>query len=290
MEIKTKHYISIAIGLIIILLDFILFFGKKSRFFQPLIAIGLIVGALEFWLDFTKENKKQTEIEIKFLEFVRALVETVKSGIPIPKAIMQVSKSDYGFLNPYVQKLAHNIEWGIPLRESLKIFANSTENKVILRSVAIVIEAERSGGNIDEVLRAVSNSVAQIKKIKDERRADTYSQMIQGYFIFFIFIAIMLIVQVYLLPQLGDITLTVSSGLGGMLSGGIDSMAGAQTNTAKATILDFNNIFLALILIQGFFAGLMIGKFSEGNAKMGLKHSAVLVIVSYLIITFFRGG
>jgi archaeal flagellar protein FlaJ len=290
MEIKTKHYISIAIGLMIILLDFIFFFGKKSRLFQPLIAIGLIVGALEFWLDFINENKKQTEIEIKFLEFVRALVETVKSGIPIPKAIMQVSKSDYGFLSPYVQKLAHNIEWGMPLREALKIFANSTENKVILRSVAIVIEAERSGGNIDEVLRAVSNSVAQIKKIKDERRSDTYSQMIQGYFIFFIFIAIMLIVQVYLLPQLGDITLTVSSGLGGVLSGNIDSVSGAQTNTAKAAILDFNNIFLALILIQGFFAGLMIGKFSEGNAKMGIKHSAVLVILSYLIITFFRGG
>jgi archaeal flagellar protein FlaJ len=290
MEIKTKHYISIAIGLMIILLDFIFFFGKKSRLFQPLIAIGLIVAALEFWLDFIHENKKQTEIEIKFLEFVRALVETVKSGIPIPKAVMQVSKSDYGFLNPYVQKLAHDIEWGMPLREALKIFANSTENKVILRSIAIVIEAERSGGNIDEVLRAVSNSVAQIKKIKDERRSDTYSQMIQGYFIFFIFIAIMLIVQVYLLPQLGDITLTVSSGLGGVLSGNIDSVAGAQTNTAKAAILDFNNIFLALILIQGFFAGLMIGKFAEGNAKMGIKHSAVLVILSYLIITFFRGG
>lgn len=289
MELNTKNYLSIAAGLIIIILDFIYFFGEKTRFFQPIIIIGFIIGALPFWLDFIRENNKQKEVEVKFLEFVRSLVETVKSGIPIPKAIMQVSKSDFGALSPYIKKLSYNIEWGMPLRQALKIFADSTGNKVILRSVAIVIEAEHSGGNIDEVLRAVSNSVAQIKKIKDERRADTYSQMVQGYFVFFIFIAIMIIVQIYLLPQLGDITLTVSSGLGGAFNGDIGSLAGTQT-TNGLSILDFNNIFLGLILIQGFFAGIMIGKFAEGNAKMGLKHSAILVIVSYLIITFFRGS
>ncbi|MBI2670868.1 type II secretion system F family protein [Candidatus Woesearchaeota archaeon] len=288
MEIKTRHYIALAAGFFIILADFLLFFGKPSRFFEPLIAVGVVVAASQFWIDFLRENNRQKEIEIKFLEFVRALVETVKSGIPIPKAIMQVSRADYGSLTPYVRKLAHHIEWGMPLRESLKIFAETTENKVILRSVAIVIEAERSGGNIDEVLRAVSNSVAQIKKIKDERRTDTYSQMVQGYFIFFIFIAIMLITQIYLLPQLGDITLTVSSGLGGVFSGNIESISGSETPAKQ--ILNFENIFLGLILIQGFFAGIMIGKFAEGNAKMGLRHSAVLVVVSYLVITFFRGG
>lgn len=288
MEIKTRHYIGIAAGAFIIIVDFLVFFTSHSRLFQPLIAVGVVIAASQFWLDFLNENNRQKEIEVKFLEFVRALVETVKSGIPIPKSILQVSRADYGALTPYVKKLAYHIEWGMPLRDALKVFANSTENKVILRSMAIVIEAEHSGGNIDEVLRAVSNSVAQIKKIKDERRADTYSQMVQGYFVFFIFIAIMLVMQIYLLPQLGDIALTVSSGLGGLFSGNIDTITGTQLESKP--IINFNNLFLGLVLIQGFFAGLMIGKFAEGNAKMGLKHSAVLVIVSYLVITFFRGG
>ncbi|MEK6974062.1 MAG: type II secretion system F family protein [Nanoarchaeota archaeon] len=288
MEIKTRHYMGIVAGAFVIIVDFLLFFTSHSRLFQPLIAAGIVIAASQFWLDFLNENNRQKEIEVKFLEFVRALVETVKSGIPIPKSILQVSRADYGALTPYVKKLAYHIEWGMPLRDALKVFASSTENKVILRSVAIVIEAEHSGGNIDEVLRAVSNSVAQIKKIKDERRADTYSQMVQGYFVFFIFIAIMLIMQIYLLPQLGDIALTVSSGMGGLFSGNIDTITGTQLESKP--ILNFNNLFLGLVLIQGFFAGLMIGKFAEGNAKMGLKHSAVLVIVSYFVITFFRSG
>ena len=95
----------------------------------------------------------------------------------------------------------------------------------------------------------------------------------------------MLVVQIYLLPQLGDISLTVSSGLSGITSGNIDNVQTAAASSAN--ILNFNNIFLGLILIQGFFAGIMIGKFAEGEAKMGLKHSLILMVASYLIITFF---
>lgn len=288
MEIKTKHYLGISLGLIVIMLDFVFFYSNHSKFFQIFVVIGLIIASSQFWLDFLKENNRQKEVEAKFLEFVRALVETVKSGIPIPKAIQQVSRADYGDLNPYVKKLAYNLEWGMPLREALQIFASSTENRVILRSIAIVMEAERSGGNIDEVLKAVANSVSQIKKIRDERKSSAYSQMIEGYFVFFIFIAIMLIVQQQLLPQLGDITLTVSSGLGSAFSGDINKLS--TTTTGSSSILNFQNIFLGMILIQGFFAGLMIGKFAEGSAKLGLKHSAILVIVSYLVITFFRSS
>ncbi len=283
MEIKTRHLVGIGFGVIVIFLDFLFFYGRNSRFFQPVIAIGIVIGFSQFWLDFLNENKRQKEIELKFLEFVRGLVETVKSGIPIPKAILHVSKADYGALNPYIKKLANHIEWGIPLRQALKIFANDTGNKIILRAVSIVIEAERSGGNIDGVLRAVSNSIVQIKKIREERRSNTYSQMVQGYFIFFIFIAIMLTVQIYLFPQLADLTLTVSGGLNSGFNSIVEKPVEATSN------LNFDNLFLGLVLIQGFFTGLMIGKFAEGEAKMGLKHSAVLVIISYIIITTFRG-
>ena len=109
MEITIKHYVGVFIGILIILLDFIFFYGKHSRFFQPLIAVGFTVASLEFWLDFIKENNRQKEIEVKFLEFVRSLVETVKSGIPIPKSVIQVSRADYGALTPYVKKLAYHI-------------------------------------------------------------------------------------------------------------------------------------------------------------------------------------
>lgn len=234
-----------------------------------------------FFIDFLNENKRQKELELKFLEFVRSLVETVKSGIPVPAAVVDISEANYGALTPYIKKLAHQIEWGYPLHDAFIIFAEDTKNKIIKKSVAIVIQAERSGGDMSMVLQAVTNSVVEIKKIKEERRTGAYSQIVQGYIIFFIFIITMLVLQKFLLPKLSDLGTEVMSGLSGTLPG-IGSVGAAST-------LDFGSIFIGLILIQGFFAGLMIGKFSEGELTSGLKHSAIMMVLGYVVITTVIG-
>jgi len=283
MEIKIKHQIGIIIGIIVIALDFVLFYGKESRLFKPLIAVGIIIAIILFWIDFLQENKRQKEVESKFLEFVRALVETVKTGVPIPKAIMQISHSDFGALTPYVNKLANQIEWGIPLRNSLRTFAIDANNKVINRSVSIVIEAEQSGGHVDDILQAVTNSVLQVKKIKEERKASQYEQAIQGYIVFFIFIAIMVVMQVYLMPQLSEITSTSVN----VFTQGVEGITDESGSVMSS--IDLNTIFLWLVIIQGFFAGIMIGKFAEGDLKSGLKHSLILMVTGYLSVSIIAG-
>jgi hypothetical protein len=37
------------------------------------------------------------------------------------------------------------------------------------------------------------------------------------------------------------------------------------------------------LIVQGFFAGLVIGKLSEGSIKAGVKHSFILVVLAMLI-------
>mgnify|MGYP001577056565 FL=1 len=145
MELKTRHYIGIIFGLIIIIIDLILFFnftgeiGPKTWYFSPIAVIGALIGLITFILDFMEENKRQKELETKFLEFVRGLVETVRSGATIPQAIIHVATVNFGSLTPYVQKLAKQIEWGYTINDALTIFANDTNNQVIKRSVTIVI-------------------------------------------------------------------------------------------------------------------------------------------------------
>src|SRR3989338_2167880 len=220
IKFKPQYMIGIALGCSIILFD-IVFSSKgiiSKRFLLPLIIIGINIAWLQFWIDFFKELKRQKEIELKFLEFVRSLVENVKSGIPITKSIIQVSTKDFGALSPYIQKLANQIDWGIPIHKALIIFGEDTKNKVIKRAIAIVIEANQSGGNIEEVLESVATSVINIKKMKEERRSSTQSQIVQGYIVYFVFIAIMLVLQLWLFPKLGGL----SEGLkGGLQSTGI---------------------------------------------------------------------
>ncbi len=274
-------------ALLILIMDFYFFFsftgeiGPSERWFYPLLIIAFSIGWSQFWMDFLKERKRQKRIEIKFLDFVRDLTSTAKSGIPIPKAVLQSAQKDYSELNPYLRKLANQISIGIPLHRAFETFSRDTANPVIKRTMAIVVEAESSGGNIEEVLSSVTESLVSIKNLQEERKSSMFSQIIQGYIVYGVFIAIMLILQVKLFPKLGEMSSKLS-GSGMQLLGQSVSMG------AGAGSLD--TVFFMLLMIQGLFAGIMIGKFSEGSIKDGLIHSIILVTLAALIVTTVKGG
>ncbi|MDP2909193.1 MAG: type II secretion system F family protein [Nanoarchaeota archaeon] len=280
IKFKKEYLIGIFVCSFVVLLDILYFW--KTRWFFAMIILALSIGWSQFWMDFFKEQKRQKEIEEKFVELVRTLVGTVKSGISIPQALRQTADKDYGALTKYTRKLANQLEWGIPVDEALLIFSKDTGNTTIKRAVSIVLEAEKSGGDIENVLESVTDSVVHVKKMKAERRAETYSQMVQGYIVFFVFIGIMLLLQIKLFPMLAGMSGAMSSGLGSMDMLGSVFGEGEQANLDK--------IFFSMLMIQGLFAGIMIGKFSEGTIKQGLAHSLALMTISALIVTLVKGG
>ena len=278
LKFRKIYLMGISIGLIILILDFLYF--MKTRWFFSLIVLAISISWLQFWLDFLKEMNRQKEIETKFLEFVRTLVSTVKSGIPIPTAIIETARGDFGGLSPYVKKLANQIEWGIPIQEALFNFGNNTKSPVIKRSISIVMEAERSGGDIENVLDSVTESVLNIKKIKEERKASVHPQIVQGYIVFFVFIIVMLVLQLKLFPELNKTG----------LAGGLAGIGLKEGVIGSSEPISLDNIFFGLVIIEGFFTGIMIGKFSEGTLKQGLLHSVYLITIATLIITTVKGG
>ena len=275
MKFKPAYFIGITLGIVLLAVDIALFLG--TRWFLAGLVVAVSIILIQIVADIYKENKRQKEIEIQFLEFIRNLTESVKSGISIPRSIIHVSKKDFTVLNPFIQKLSNQIESGITTRRALQIFAADTGNLVIKRSVSIIVEAEQSGGDISDILTAVVDSVINVKKIKEERKSSAYSQIVQGYIVFYIFIAIMLTMQLWLFPKLVGLSSTLQGGLSGNVLGG------------AAGSFNLDNVFFSMIMIQGFFAGSMIGKFSEGSIKNGLVHSLILMITSALLITTIKG-
>lgn len=303
LVIEKRHIISMVFGTAFLALDFIFF--MRTTWFIPLIVIALSIGWSQFWIDYFVFTKKQKEIESMFPEFVRNLVGAIKSGMPVSKAIIYVSHTDYGALTPYVIKLANQVEWAIPVHKALLNFANETNNGVIKRSIATVIEAEVSGGNMEDVLETVTSSVIEIKKIKLARKTSIHSQLVQSYIIFIVFLGVMVVIQNLLIPYIADIEskniegvsegggMTLSSAsLGGVLSPvQIDySSLGAFIGTLGAWLTSIRGVFLMLSQIQALFAGLVLGKLSEGDIKSGVKHSLILMTVAFFVISLAQGA
>jgi len=269
MEFTTRHYFGIGVALLLLIIAVIFF--KDSRFFFFILGIVGIVAALPFFTAFLVGIGREREKEEMFLEFSRDLAEGVAAGIPIPKSVLNVSDKDYGSLAVHVRKLANQISLGIPFRRALLTFAEDSKNKVLRRSISIIIEAEESGGEIGSTLDSVAKSVSEVEDIKKERRSIMYNQVVQGYMIFLMFIVIMIILQIWLLPKIQEVS-ALSTG------------SGFVTSTPP-DVQFLNNTLFILILIQSLFTGLVIGQLSEGKITHGIRHSVILVVVGYLLVT-----
>ena len=268
MKLSKIHITGIVLALII---TGVSFFFKESNAFVFIIGVGIIIAASPFVFSLIRETKLEVEKEEMFVEFTRNLVESVKTGIPISRSIINVKDKPYGSLSKNINKLANQIYIGIPLAIALQTFSKDVRNKTISRAITLIGEAEKSGGDIGGILESVAGAVSTSDKLKKERKAAISSLVVQGYVIFFIFILIILVLQFRLIPMI--------LGLGG--TGSLTPSAQIVAETG-ITQLDISNAFLYLLLVQGFFSGLTIGKLAERNLKAGVKHSFILMITAFL--------
>lgn len=295
MKFEMRHRIGVIIGLAFLLLDFLIL--KNSPLFVPFIGVSAIIIALQFFLDFFLENQRQKEIEEKFPEFVRNFVGAMNTGMSPSMAILSASKEDYGALTPHVQKLAHQIEWAVPFHKAIQRFADSTRNPIIRKAIATVIEAENYGGNIEDVLKSVTASLIEIKKIKAERRSSIRAQIMQSYVIFVVFLGIIIVIQNFLIPYMQSVSSKSVSMFGSSSAGiSIPSKVSISFSSFSGFVLSIfawmrslNGIFIMLSMIQGLFAGLVIGKLAEGDIRYGVKHSVIMVVVAFIVITLSQG-
>lgn len=94
------------------------------------------------------------------------------------------------------------------------------------------------------------------------------SQMMTGYIVFFVFLAVMVGLQTSLVPSLS-----------GVSTGALGGVEAPPADIAQ----QYKEVFRNLILIQGFFAGLAVGKMAEGALISGIKHSLFMMFAGSLV-------
>lgn len=261
-DMKQISLITIVIGLIITYVNLQVFVSIPQIFsIVNLIAVIVVLGVplLVKYSEYSQIKK----LENHFPKLMRDITENIRTGMTLPQAIRAASANNYDILTAYVKELNAKISWGIPFDTALMDFADKTRSDSIKRTVQTVIEAHRSGGTIETVMEAVVDSLRELEKIKKERSASVYSQMINGYLIYIVFLGVMVGMSAFLIPTF--------------------QFENVQSDLRTV----FSELFRNLIIIQGFFAGIAIGKMAEGNISAGIKHSMVLVIFGYTVFLFF---
>jgi flagellar protein FlaJ len=217
------------------------------------------------------DQKWRDNIDDNIPSLLREISDAQKTGLPLPRAIMSASKHNYGALTPELKKMAAKISWGIPFSRTLRSLTETTDTPLMKRTSLLILEAERSGGAIEDVFESAHKHVSEVLGLKRER----LGAMKPFTWIIFVSFIVFSLVMIILLTSFFQ---TLALNIVEAISEGQEQSAALPFNVAGLQL-----VFFHLMVIEAVFAGLIAGKMGQGNAYLGLRYSCFLLLICYVI-------
>jgi flagellar protein FlaJ len=223
------------------------------------------------------DTRRITRLEAEFPAMVRDISLSVKSGMTLKGAMSMAAGGQYGPLTRAIKQMDNAISWGVSFDDALLQFAKKYPTALIRRTVFTLIEASRMGGQLGEILEGVATDLEETKALEKRRNSETRPYLMVCYISYFVFLAVIMIMSYVFLPMMKQASEATS---GATLPGGMGQFAVSDADLAK-----YNLLFFHALVIQGFFAGIVTGKMSEGKVVAGLKHSVLFIVVAVIAYT-----
>lgn len=223
---------------------------------------------------YTSDQKWRDNIDDNIPPLLREISDAQKTGLPLPRAILEASKHQYGALTPELKKMAAKISWGITFGKALRSLTETADTPLMKRTSLLILEAERSGGAIEDVFESAHKHVSEVLGLKRERLGSMKPYRLIIFASFVVFAIVMIILLVTFFQQLAEQN--------------VEAIANDQQASASLpfNVAGLQLLFFHLMVIEAFFAGLIAGKMGQGNAKLGLRDSCILLVICYIFFKF----
>ena len=261
---------------ILILFDFAMVAGNALTG-MDFIVFGLLtsIGPIGFYNHIKAKRKK--EIENHMPDFLREISSSTSSGMTVFDAIIYASQGDHGKLTPEIKMMASQLSWGIPVDEALDNFAKRVNTPAIKRIVVTINKALMIGGNTSSVFEAAAREIDQTKLIEQQRKAEMSMYSIVIFISFFVFLAVILIIDKTIFSAIFDLQSKMPAG---------GSIGNSALSISEVNPTELKNVFLTFVLVQSVGGGLLGGFMMDGKLSSGVRYGFVLILVSFFIFKF----
>lgn len=284
---------SMGIGIASMIVWFIVLFEADKGFFFKL-ALSFVIGVLSatsvwvalhlgfrVFIDLQK-FKRKLMIEDVLPDFLQLASANIRAGMPIDRALWFAVRPRFGVLAKEIEEVAKKTLSGGDLQESLVEFANRYDSKLVLRSMNLLNEGIKAGGNVGDLLNKVAINIQELKMMKKEMAAN-----VMTYVIFITFAAIVAGPVLFGLSQqlltiVQDIAANVAQSTGDMpATRGMGISMNISSDNIKLS--DFKIFVYLSLFISSLFSAMIVSTIQKGNPKEGLQYIPIFIIVSFLI-------
>lgn len=243
----------------------------RTDWFLLAVLVGMGPAAFFYLSDF----RRIRAIDDRFPDFLRDLAESARGGMTLPRALQSAAQGRYGALTPEIQRMSHQVEWGVTFGEALDRFADRTASPLIHRTVNLIQEARRSGGNVVDILTAAAEDARELKQIQETRQGQMAAYTVVIYVTFIVFLVVVAGLQAQMVPKFAQVVEEARAEGKNLSFGPISIQPPDKT---------FGELFFHAAIVQSFTGGLVAGQLRRSNPLAGIW--AVLVMVGVAWVTF----
>jgi flagellar protein FlaJ len=266
----TKRISMISAAAAIIFFIFASIFYLTSPTLDYMLVIALTIGVLPPSIANVIHNRWRIKIEKATPDFLRDLATASRTGIPLQVALEHASKRIYGPLTYELQLLVAHMSWGMNFNQALDEFGNRIDLPLIKKATVLINEAAKHGGDLSNIFDSTAKYLDSINSWTQKRRQQTTPYVLIFYFSVFMFLFIIIIISNMMFTPLSQ-----------------TSVGGASFIKPIISQAASRRLFLHASLIEALFGGLIAGKINEDSFLDGLKHVAVLAIVTGVAFYLF---
>jgi Flp pilus assembly protein TadB len=221
--------------------------------------------------------KRKQKLEEVLPDFLQLASSNIRAGMTIDRALWYAVRPRFGILANEIEEVAKRTVAGEPLDTALRHFVKKYDSKTLDRSMNLLIEGLRAGGEIGDLLNKIAGNIQETNLMKKELAAN-----VTTYIIFITFAT--LIAAPFLFGMAYQLIIVIQEVFSRVdISPG--TSAGMPLTITKGTIAtgDFQIFAIVSLIITSLFSAMIISAIKKGNLTAGLRYIPTFMIGSVLL-------
>lgn len=270
-ELVLYLVVPFALGYVLVNLPAVLDGGLDLAAFDDLLvqATLLVLGSYAVVHEIGRRRLGRMEEAIP--DLLERLASLNEAGVAIVSSFDRVRRTDVGSLDPEVERIWRDIQWGATVEEALERFGERVDTPGVTRIVTLLTNAMRASNDIGPVLRIAAEQARADQRLRRQRRQETFTYLVVIYVSFLVFVVVIGAIDAVLIPNLPEAPSADGYSVGGFLQMGSTDTDG------------YRLVFFHAALIQSTLSGLVGGQMGDGSVKDGVKHATIMLGVTYVV-------
>ncbi len=243
---------------------------------DQVIVFAVLVAITPFSIDVYLTRRRIRRYEEEYIGFLYELSELLRGGLDPLSAIKEIaspaieSGRSLHALSPHLKKAAAQIEWGVSFEAVIASMADSLKSPLINRYSKLIVQASRLGAINPAIILKSADDLEKTLQLEHEKEAALKEYLFIIYAAQFILIGLIYLLNTSLLPSVLN-----------MFKMGIEGGKSFGIVAPKMNLSNFKTGFFHVIMINAFASGIIAGQLTEGKARYGLRHSVIMILISY---------